>query len=64
VIFQIHKFKDALKRHGVETESLATEKGLEESEPKSFAPPSDIPNTSDPSLNMDGDDGRVEPSNE
>jgi len=64
VILQIHKFKDALKRHGVQTESLATEKGLEEPESKSFTPPSDIPNASDPSLNMDGDDGWVEPRNE
>ncbi|RCV46369.1 hypothetical protein SETIT_9G526200v2 [Setaria italica] len=60
-ISTIHKFKDALKRHGVQTESLATEKGLEESEPKSFAPPTDIPNASDPSPNMDVDDGPVEP---
>ena len=64
MILQIHKFKDALKRYGVQTESLATEKGSEESESKSFAPPSDIPNASDPSPNMDGDDGWVEPSNE
>ena len=64
MIFQIHKFKDALKRHGVQTESLATEKGLVESESKSLAPPSDTPNASDPSPNMDGDDGQVEPSNE
>ncbi|KAG2554471.1 hypothetical protein PVAP13_9KG606200 [Panicum virgatum] len=60
----ISTFKDALKKHGVQTESLATEKGLVESESKSLAPPSDTPNASDPSPNMDGDDGQVEPSNE
>jgi hypothetical protein len=64
VLFQIHKFKDALRRHGVQTESLATEKGLEESEPKRLAPPTDIPNASDPSPNMDEDDDPTEPSND
>ncbi|CAN6290541.1 unnamed protein product [Urochloa humidicola] len=63
-ISTIHKFKDALKRHGVQIESLTTEKGLEESESKSFDPPTDIPNASDPSQNMEGDDGPVEPSND
>ncbi|CAL4912764.1 unnamed protein product [Urochloa decumbens] len=63
-ISTIHKFKDALKRHGVQTESLAIEKVLEESEPKSFAQPTEIPNAGDPSPNMDGDDGPVEPSND
>ena len=62
--FQIHKFKDALKRHGVQIVSPAAEKGLEVSEPKSSAPPTDIPTANDPSPNMDGDGGPIEPNND
>ncbi|KAF8667826.1 hypothetical protein HU200_052638 [Digitaria exilis] len=64
-ISTIHKFKDALKRHGVQTLSLATDKGSEEYEPKGLAPTTDIPNASDASPNMDGDGGPVvEPNND
>ena len=66
MLLQIYKFKDALKRHGVQTESCGT-KGLgamEESEYKSVAPHTDVPNASDASPNMDTDDGPVGPNNE
>ncbi|XP_066384102.1 thioredoxin-like 1-1, chloroplastic isoform X3 [Miscanthus floridulus] len=63
-ISTIHKFKDALKRHGVQTESQAAEKGLEEYELKSFDPRTDISNASDASPKMDRDDGPSEPSND
>ncbi|KAL6660060.1 hypothetical protein ACP70R_002182 [Stipagrostis hirtigluma subsp. patula] len=63
-ISTIHKFKDALRGHGVQTESPAAEKGLEESEIKSCAPGTDIPNATDTSQNMDGDAGPVPPNND
>ncbi|XP_062213830.1 thioredoxin-like 1-1, chloroplastic [Phragmites australis] len=62
-ISTVHKFKAALKRHGVKTENLAAEKGLEESELKSFASHTDILNAIDASQNMDGDVGPIAPSN-
>uniref|UniRef100_K4AIP4 Thioredoxin domain-containing protein n=1 Tax=Setaria italica TaxID=4555 RepID=K4AIP4_SETIT len=57
---KFHKFKDALKRHGVQTKSLAAEKVSEESEHNSIAPLTDIPKASDASPNMDGDDSPIE----
>ncbi|RCV46371.1 hypothetical protein SETIT_9G526400v2 [Setaria italica] len=59
-IATFHKFKDALKRHGVQTKSLAAEKVSEESEHNSIAPLTDIPKASDASPNMDGDDSPIE----
>jgi hypothetical protein len=44
--------------------SLAAQKGLEESEYKSVAPCTDVPNASDASPNMDTDDGPVVPNND
>ncbi|TVU48265.1 hypothetical protein EJB05_07895, partial [Eragrostis curvula] len=61
---KIHKFKAALKRHGVQTKSPAAEKGLAEFELKSFASPTDIPNKVDASQNTDENDGPINPSNE
>ncbi|KAL6846281.1 hypothetical protein ACP4OV_023729 [Aristida adscensionis] len=63
-ISTIHKFKDSLKRHGVQTESFAAEKGFEESEPNSSTPSPDFPNGSDASEDMDGDVGPIPPSND
>ncbi|KAL5209305.1 hypothetical protein ABZP36_004928 [Zizania latifolia] len=56
-ISTIHKIKDALKRHGVQSESPGPEKGLEESEVLGSAPPNDNPN-------LDGSVDAVMPNNE